>query len=454
MQGLRGTVRTAGRHTWFLGVLVAAVYVLLQLTASGQWSLYPDSYRYARAAEQFAGQSRAQAHWEALDAFCTTRADAARNAADLGPLPGGPPPVGSMTMTREQCVARWGHAPDITTADPRYQAIFSSRPGYPLLAAAFVRAFGVADGMWLLGLLTAAGGSLLVAGLMRSAGLVPVAAVSGQLVFLATPLARWSLQALSEGLVTLSVLGVVWGAVLLTRRRRPRFVTGSVLTTGCFAVCALTRYSTALVLAAATAAAAGAVWWGSRELRHRGTALLGGLSLLVAAVTAAVMSALALPSVTTTLQDTFTTHFSRPDVPDPWTRLAALDGRYWAHWIGQEASLPVFLVPTIVAAWALYRYGQGLGWFALAAAVAGGVQVAGHPLVQEADRLGVLMWVPAVLGLPLLVEAAQHRYRAGAPEPMAVPRASAADDDAPHALPPGRVGGTPAVDQDAYLGEI
>jgi hypothetical protein len=247
----------------------------------------------------------------------------------------------------------------------------------------------------------------------------------------------------------------VWGAVLLTRPRQPRLVTGAVLAAVSFAVCALTRYSTALVLAALIAAAAGAACWSSRELRHRGTALLGGVSVLAAAVTAAVMSALALPSATTTLQDTFTVHFSRPDVADPWGRLADLDGRYWAHWIGQQAALPVFLVPTAVAGWALYRYGRGLGWFALAAAIAGGVQVAAHPLVQEADRLGVLMWVPAVLGLPLLVAAAQRRTGAGAPGRSApVPTASAADDDPSHAFPPGRVRRTATVDEDAYLGEV
>jgi hypothetical protein len=124
-------------------------------------------------------------------------------------------------------------------------------------------------------------------------------------------------------------------------------------------------------------------------------------------VTAASMSALSLPSATTTLQDTFTKHFAYPEVPDPWQRLVDLDGRYWAHWIGAQASLPTFLVPTLVAVWALYRYRPDLGWFALATALTGVLQVAAHPLAQEADRLGILMWMPVVLGLPLLVARAQ-----------------------------------------------
>jgi hypothetical protein len=391
------------RRAWLLGILVVAVYALLQLTAGSQWFLYPDSYRYARAAEQFGGVSRAQAHRDALDAFCTTRADAARATARLSPVAGSPLPAG--TMTAKQCLARWADAADITTADPRYQAIFSSRPGYPLLAAPFVRMFGVIRGMRMLGLLTAVGGSLLVVGLLRSADLPPLSAVCGQLVFLATPLARWSLQALSEGLVTVCALGTIWGAVLLTRRRP---VAGTPLLAVSLAICAVTRYSMALVLAALTAAAAVAVWCGMRERRHRWTTLLAGLSAIAASVTAMLMSALALPSATTTLQDTFTKHFTRPDVTDPWQRLAHLDARYWAHWIGAQSFLPTFVVPTLVAAWALYRYRPDLGWFALATALTGTLQVAGHPLVQEADRLGVLMWMPAVLGLPLLMARAQR----------------------------------------------
>jgi hypothetical protein len=194
---------------------------------------------------------------------------------------------------------------------------------------------------------------------------------------------------------------------VLLSRRRP--AAGASLLVASVAVCAVTRYSTALVVAALTALAAAALWCGVREARHRWTGVLAGLAALGGGVTAVVMSALALPSATTTLQDTFTNHFAQPLVPDPWHQLAELDGRFWAHWIGAQATLPTFLVPTVLAGWALYRYGRGLGWFALAAALTGAAQVAAHPLVQEADRLGVLMWVPVVLGLPLYVARAGRR---------------------------------------------
>ena len=50
---------------------------------------------------------------------------------------------------------------------------------------------------------------------------------------------------------------------------------------------------------------------------------------------------------------------------------------------------------------------------ARAPALTGVCQVTAHPLVQEADRLEVLMWMPVVLGLPLIVD----RYRAVRPVP-------------------------------------
>ncbi|MGW3656851.1 hypothetical protein ACWD6R_14665 [Streptomyces sp. NPDC005151] len=49
----------------------------------------------------------------------------------------------------------------------------------------------------------------MVRGLLRSAGLGRVPAVVGQIAFLVSPLGWWSLQALSEGLVTICALGTV-----------------------------------------------------------------------------------------------------------------------------------------------------------------------------------------------------------------------------------------------------
>ncbi|WP_406381334.1 hypothetical protein [Streptomyces sp. NBC_01618] len=386
-------------RTWLLALLVSAVYVLAQLTAGTSWTLFPDSYRYARAAEEYLGADRGEAHRTALSAFCASRADQAARSEKLDPLAGADAPGAAGAASEAACLKRWADAPDITTGDPRYQSIFSSRPGYPLLAAPFIGALGVLDGMRALGLLLAVGGSLAVCGLLRGAGLSPPAAVAGQIAFLVSPLGRWSLQALSEGLVTVCVLGAVWGGALMARDRR---TVGAVLFVGSLAVCTVTRYSTALVLAALISVAMFASWL---LRRSRADLLLAGVAAGCAGAVALVMKLLGLPSSEVTLQDTFTRHFRAPEVPDPWARLVDLDLKYWSHWIGEQAAMPFFLVATALSLWVLLRRGGVLGPLACAVTLAGAAQIAAHPLVQEADRLGVLMWLPVTLGIALITQA-------------------------------------------------
>ncbi|MFF4654774.1 hypothetical protein [Streptomyces sp. NPDC001381] len=412
------TARTAGRPRRLraaLPLLVCVVYAVLQLAAGPQWTLFPDSYRYARAAEQYLGASREEAHRTALAAYCTSRARREAHVARLAPT--NRTSAHALESAAERtCWEHWADARDITTADPRYQAIFANRPGYPLLAAPFVGAFGVLDGMRLLGLLTAVGGSLLVFGLLRrGAGLSRTAALTGQVVFLVCPLGWWSDQALSEGLFTVCTLGALWGGLVLLRRRS--LPTAAAVTALAYGAGAVTRYSSVLVLAAFVAAAATGALCLSPRLRHRGTAVLAGVSAAAAASVAVAMKALALPSSQVTLQDTFTHHFRLPEVSDPWGDLLGLAGRFWRDWAAQQAGLPYFLALTALAVWALSRYGGGLGWLAGAAALSGAFVVTDHPLVQEADRLGVLMWTPVILGLPLAVDRHWAWHPARKPEP-------------------------------------
>jgi hypothetical protein len=377
------------------------LYAVFQLVAAPQWTMFPDSYRYARAAEQYLGVSREEAHRTALAAFCVSRADRAAHDERLQPMVHESRDALSAAAERA-CLKRWIDAPDITTADPRYQAIFSGRPGYPLLAAPFVGAFGVLDGMRLLGVLLAAGGSLLVFGLLGCAGLTRRAAAVGQVAFLATPLGWWSAQALGEGLFTVCVLCVLRGGLLLLRRRS--MVKGTALVALGYVAGGVTRYSSALVLAVVLGAVATWALCLRRPWRHRGTAVLAVSSAATAGGVVAAIRILGLASSQATLQDTFTHHFETPEIADPWSALLGLAGRFAQDWIAQQAGLPYFLVLTALAAWALARHGNGLGLLALATAFTGACAVAAHPLVQEADRLGVLMWMPIVLGLPLVVD--------------------------------------------------
>ncbi|WP_393083203.1 hypothetical protein [Streptomyces sp. LN704] len=389
------------RSRSLLALSVCALYAVFQLVAGPRWTFFPDSYRYARAAEQYLGSSREEAHRTALVAFCASRAD--RTAHDELLQPTVHESRHTLKAAAERaCLDRWIDAPDVTTGDPRYQAVFSGRPGYPLLAAPFVGAFGVLKGMRLLGVLLAAGGSLLVFGLLSCAGLNRRAAVVGQVAFLATPLGWWSAQALGEGLFTVCVLCVLWGGLLLLRRRS--MVKGTALVALGYAAGGITRYSSVLVLAVVLGTAATWALCRNRPSRHRGTAVLAVSSAVAAGGVAAAMRILGLASSQVTLQDTFTHHFDTPEIADPWSALLTLAVRFGRDWSAQQAGMPYFLVLTALAAWALVRYGNGLGLLALATAFTGACVVAAHPLVQEADRLGVLMWTPVVLGLPLVVD--------------------------------------------------
>ncbi|MET8860226.1 hypothetical protein [Streptomyces sp. NPDC004579] len=391
----------ARRGRYVLPLSICALYAVFQLVAAPQWTMFPDSYRYARAAEQHLGVSREEAHRTALAAFCVSRADRTAHDERLRPMEHASLPA-LRTTAEHACLKRWTDAPDITTGDPRYQAIFAGRPGYPLLAAPFVGAFGVLDGMWLLGLVLAAVGSLLVFGLLGRAGLNRRAAAVGQVAFLATPLGWWSAQALSEGLFTVCVLCVLWGGLLLLRRRS--MAKGTALVALGYVAGGVTRYSSALVLAVVLGVAATWALCRGRSSRHRGTAVLAVSSAVAAGGVVAAIRILGLASSQATLQDTFTHHFETPEIADPWSELMGLAGRFAGDWIAQQAALPYFLVLTALAAWALARHGKGLGLLSLAAALTGACAVLAHPLVQEADRLGVLMWTPVVLGLPLVVD--------------------------------------------------
>ena len=178
------TWRRLLRRPIALALLIALGFALIQAFSGSQSFLYPDSYRYARAAEQFAGESRHAAHLDSLQAFCASRGKQATASARLNPLDSNPAAAGR--TARQKCLSTWTNAPDITTGDARYQAIFSSRPGYPLLAAPFVATFGIAHGLRLLGILITVLASLMVFGLLRTAGMRRWAAAAGQVAFFAT----------------------------------------------------------------------------------------------------------------------------------------------------------------------------------------------------------------------------------------------------------------------------
>ncbi|MCD0483098.1 hypothetical protein LO771_11955 [Streptacidiphilus sp. ASG 303] len=425
-----------------LPLLVVLVFAALQTVAHPVWTLSNDSYRYARQSLEFLGVPPAEARSRAVAAYCASDAARLARIRRLDPAASGPADAARRADLRS-CLR--ANAAGLSPTDPRYERIFTTRPGYPLLISPAVALLGVARGMWLTGLLLTAGSSLLVVALLRQAGASPTAATAGQLLFLCCRLGWWSTQPLAEGAVTTGVLAALLGGWWLLHGRTRA---GAALLLGALAATTAVKYPTALMLACALAAAAVCRLLG-RAARPRpgagtrtgtrtgtdtaadtaagtrsGAVLLAALAGSAAALIAVGTTALRLPDAAETLQDTFTRSFHRPPVADVWQRLLRLDAHYGEQWLRDQAAQPLLPALLCLAGWALARRCRTLGVLAAAAAAVGAATAAAHPVAAQQDRLWALLWVPAVLGAPFALDLLR-------PVPRAEPASSAAVPAAP-----------------------
>ncbi|MFJ6216548.1 hypothetical protein ACIQGZ_24940 [Streptomyces sp. NPDC092296] len=395
-----------GARRWAaLPLLAALVCAALQLVAHPGWTLANDSYRYARHSLEILGTPPAEARRQAVQAYCAT--DAARRERLRGLNPVGGRSAGRRAADLRSCLR--ANAAGLAPTDPRYERIFDTRPGYPLLIAPGIALFGVARGMWLTGIALAAGTSLLVVALLRQAGCSAPAALAGQLLFLCCRLGWWSIQPLAEGAVTAGVLAALLGAWWLLHGRG---AAGAALLLAALGGTALVKYSAALPLACALAVAAVGCLPLVRAGRT-GALLLAGLATGAAVLVAGCVLLLRLPDATETLQDTFTRSFHRAPVADPWRRLLGLDLRYWAQWLRDQAAQPVLPVLLAAGGWGLLRRCRVLGVLAGAAALVGVATAAAHPVADQHDRLWALLWVPVVLGVPVALDAVREGFAPG-----------------------------------------
>jgi hypothetical protein len=405
-------------------VVITALFLLMQPVIGSGWAMYPDSYRYAKQVEVYLGATPSAAHEAALDAYCDTTTSQRTRIGRWVPLIESD---AAHARRAAKCVATYAERGDLTTTDPRYQQIFTTRPGYPLLATPFVAALGIADGMRILGYVIACAGGLLTFTALRLWRVRATAAAVGQAIYLVSPLGWWALQALGEGLVSVCILGAVAGIAAIRRRH----IRGGMAAMACsWLALGLVRYSTLLLAAAALAVAclAIALTVDRRDpARRRPMLLAATMSAAAEALTLLAMPIFGLPGSDVTLQDTFTRHFADPLVPDPWYRLAALNYHFWPDWVITPSSSWLLLVMTAAGGAALIAWRRDLAWVAAALFAVGVAHVAAHPLASEADRLGILMWMPAVAGLAVGLHAVTHRWRVS----MTLSSRAAARDAAP-----------------------
>ncbi|WBO64909.1 hypothetical protein [Streptomyces camelliae] len=345
------------------------------------WYFGNDNYRYTRMSLQILGMSRKEAQLESRDIFCRQQ----------------------ISRGSSRC-AEWtpqGLRPD----HPRYEWIFETRPGYPLLAAPFIAAFGVLEGQWILGLLLAAAGSLLTFRLLRRAGLGRCVSAFGQAVFLFGGLGYWATQPGYEGLIAVCALGCVSGALRILQGHTR---TGLVRLLPGLAVMALTLCSSALALSVLLTATALVHRYATRKsgTGQRASLLLAGVAAGVAAVLGTVIALLGLPGIESTMQDRLTHHFARPDVADPVAGMLKVEAEYWPLWVQQYGA---FVPVLAISCWMLWRRRPTLAVPACAIACTGLCAAVAMPKIAELDRIWVLMWMPVVLGLPFLAEALRSR---------------------------------------------
>lgn len=400
-------------------LLIAALFAVIQAIDYRQDVPSNDTYQYARQTLRILGDSQAQAVHGAVVMFCQ---DAGQSAARSATLDYGSSGTGSAYESGyAHCLHTYRNG--LTPSSPRYIAIFTSRPGYPLLAAPFAAAFGLRFGLWLTALLCTLAGGFLVLALLRAAGCGRPAALSGQALYLAAPTGYWGSRMLTEGPSLAATLLTLLGAWWLVRRRFGPGVTALVLGfAGGFAV----RYSSEQLIALLLTLGALACLAWVRSARHRGTMVLAAASGGSFLLSELLSTLLGWPGMSESLQDTFTRHFIRPDVADPVSRLVHLDLRFWGYYpVSQPTALLAAAALTALAV-LLVRRAAVYGVLVIAAAASGVCAVAAHPLASQADRLMVPVWLLLALGLPpLLPHRPPTRPAEPAPEPRPEPAFSA-----------------------------
>ncbi len=281
-------------------------------------------------------------------------------------------------------------AATVFTRPPRYAAIFASRPAYPALLTVGLRLAGDRgiDLVTFAIALLATAAAALVAGLVGGRWAAPFGAIA----FAASPAGYWASRALSDGLARVLVLTALAGALLLIGGRRPQL--GLAVTVVSIALLVPVRDSDAVALGGALAVAG---LLGSRDRR-----------LLVAGATSAALAFAAVrtfgwPGLVESLQDSYTVHFTQPDVVDPWARLVHGEWQLFRTLIVRPTLMAELAVITAASVWAIRRRPR-IAWPALLVGLTGPASLVAHPVAPEVSRMLTSLVAPGIVALALLVE--------------------------------------------------
>jgi hypothetical protein len=388
------------RSLGFCAVLVSLVAVVVTVLAANDLrnTTWNDTYRYVTAIERDLGKSPAQAQAVALQYYCS----------DLSRTADSQDSDAQKAQITSTCVSYWTKQGGLVPNTSRFNLIFDSRPGYPMMAAPFVAALGVNRGLAVLSLLLTllAGWGVVV--LIRVAGGGTRAALAGMIACFTLPTWYWLGQFLTEAPTLVMTIGALIGAVLLLRGAvRSGLIVSAVFYTLGFIV----RYSNFSMLALCMMITVGVLAVTTPYWRNRRAALLGGFSAVVFAITMVLPVAFGWPGFSDSVEDTFTDHYTKPVPPDMYGKLLSLNYHYWIDTGKGFVSAPLVPGLVVLGAFMLWRYRRAFGAVVGAAALTGLGTAAAHPLVSQLDRLYFLIYLLAVCGLPIAADLAWPRSR-------------------------------------------
>jgi len=354
--------------SWILFVLaIAAALCFARLEDPRRISISGDSYWYMRQAQMFAGVSEVEASAEASRQLCR---DVNRSARDRDQKP--------------PCVVY-----DQSGIADRYVQIFSTRPGYPLVASVFVREFGAWRGMMIatvgLAMLAAALAYLAVwlATGRRFAGFV------ASILLLLLPCGFWLTRMLAEGAAAVGYFGVLIGVMLIWKRRT---YSGLAIATAAFVWLFSARSANGLALVL-TLLAASVLMLLTRFPYRRGAVITGAFAAVALIGWVVISSVLHLPGLNETIQDFATRHFRNPDIPDPYAWLYRKNLEYWPRQWPDILVSPWSIFAFLFTVPVLFRKLGQVAWVWVIAATNGLVLLLAHPAYGEYDRLMMPLWL-------------------------------------------------------------
>jgi hypothetical protein len=300
-----------------------------------------------------------------------------------------------------------------STIDPRYPGIFLERPFYPATAALLVPAIGPSAMVISAAFAGALVGTILGLFVLLLTGSL-LGAFSSAILLFALPSGSAIALIYSDGwMLVWWVLALAATSIYLTgggRRWAGVFCIAVVLLA---ATKAVNLVPLVVALVGTTAIAVG-----RREDWPR-AAFLSAVAVGVAVSESFVFLVLGLPGITVTLQDLFTAHFTKPDVPDPVALLAARDATYVRGWVASlvgAVSHPFTSLARneIVLATGIAGLMGPASLWAVPWIIGSGatvIVVLLHPVPTQVVRLLAPLWPSVAIGLALWIARIEARTR-------------------------------------------